>query len=150
MGLQGGGLTMGLQLPAGIHAGLHPGPPLCVRAGPHGPPPPAGPHGAPPPAGIHWATAPVGSAGGQSTPIRPRWRNTEVRSSRIRCSRSPLSTDVRLSAVILPTLNLASREKTHGCTVPSGMIANTPPAHFPQSSSSVLQVAEPLPRPTPR
>jgi hypothetical protein len=121
MGLQGPGLTTGLQLPTGAHAGLHAGPQLCV---------------------------PVGLAGGQSTPISPRWRNTDVRSSLIRCSRSPLSTDVRLSAAILPTLNLASREKTQGCTVPSGMIANTPLAHFPQSSSSVLQAAEPLPRPT--
>ena len=123
MGLQGGGLTMGLQLPIGTHAGLQLGPPFC---------------------------GPFGSAGEQSTPISPRRRNTDVRSSLIRCSRSPLSSDVRLSAVILPTLNLASREKTQGCTVPSGMIANTPPAHFPQSSSSVLQATEPLPRPTPR
>jgi hypothetical protein len=123
MGLQGGGLTIGLQLPAGTHAGLHAGPQFCVR---------------------------VVSAGGKSNPISPRWRNTDVRSSLIRCSRSPLSTDVRPSAEIFPTLNLASREKTQGCAVPSGMIANTPPAHFPQSSSSVVQAAEPLPRPTPR
>ncbi len=113
-GLQGPGLTTGLQLPTGstrwAARGPHEGGQPCI---------------------------PVGSAGGQSTPIRTRCRNTDVRSSLIWCSRSPFSTDVRSSAAILPTSNLASREKTQGCTLPSGIIARTPLAHWPQSSSSV-------------